>query len=75
MPRDRDPNVGLNERNSQGEFVTVNNVDNPSIVEKYGKDSYYVSYGDEKGHVTRIYDGNGNEVPESDQPKGSRVGD
>jgi hypothetical protein len=73
MTEDREAGVGLHEKNDDGSFLTVNNTTDPNITDKYGDDSYYVSYGDkESGHITRLYDGEDNDIPEADQPKHSR---
>lgn len=74
MSPDREEGVGLYEKSDSGEFVTSNNTNNPDIVEKYGDDSYYVSYGDKESHVTQLFDPEGNELPDDDQPDHGKSG-
>lgn len=58
---------GLHEESSNGEFITVNNTENPN----YPDDSYYVSYGTRDNHVTVIHDSGGNVIDVSETSKDS----
>lgn len=53
---------GLHEKDERGDFVTVNPTNDP----KYPPGSYYVSYGDSSGHVTLIYDKDGNLIDQKE---------
>ena len=74
MTPDREEGVGLQEKSDNGEFLTVNNTNDPDIVEKYGDDSYYVSSGDKENHGTQLFDPDGNELPDEDQPEHGKSG-
>jgi hypothetical protein len=56
---DRNPHEGLHEKSENGDFVTVNNTDDPN----YPDGSYYVSYGNpDDGHVTTVHDSSGEQI-------------
>lgn len=60
---------GYHSRSDRGDYVTVNNTEDPKWQDK-DPDSYYVTSGNpEDGHVTQIFDSEGNQIGESDSKK------
>lgn len=54
------PGTHHGKNSDTGEFLTVKNADDGDVVRDHGPDSFFVSYGTDEGHVSQVYDGDGN---------------